>query len=236
MHFYRRPGPLKAISFDLDDTLYDNVPVIAAAERAQLDFLRSNVEAAAELDRSYWMGVRKAMLAQDPELLHDVGALRIRVLTKGLGNLGVSNPAAIAEQAFDAFIQKRIQITISDDVMAMMETLSNHYPLVVLSNGNACVETMGLSHVFEFALHAGDNGLKQKPSADMFDEAAKRLKLPLNHIWHIGDHLRTDVRGALDHGCTAVWINPFNRQLEKPDAIPHLELQEVTDLVDAIPV
>ena len=31
MRFYKRLMPVKVLSFDLDDTLYDNVPVIAAA-------------------------------------------------------------------------------------------------------------------------------------------------------------------------------------------------------------
>ena len=36
MKFYRPLRPFKAISFDLDDTLYDNHPII---EKAENDFL-----------------------------------------------------------------------------------------------------------------------------------------------------------------------------------------------------
>ena len=36
MHFYRRWQPVAAISFDLDDTLYDNGPAIVRAEQWML--------------------------------------------------------------------------------------------------------------------------------------------------------------------------------------------------------
>lgn len=38
MHFYRRLQRPAALTFDLDDTLYDNHPVIVRSEQAALDF------------------------------------------------------------------------------------------------------------------------------------------------------------------------------------------------------
>ena len=40
LHFYRQLQPIKVITFDLDDTLYDNYFVIRAAEQAFLDCLQ----------------------------------------------------------------------------------------------------------------------------------------------------------------------------------------------------
>lgn len=39
MQIFKALVPLQALSFDLDDTLYDNAPVIAAAEQAMLSAL-----------------------------------------------------------------------------------------------------------------------------------------------------------------------------------------------------
>ena len=39
MIFYKRMSPVKIISFDLDDTLYDNIPVIANAEKVFASYL-----------------------------------------------------------------------------------------------------------------------------------------------------------------------------------------------------
>ena len=51
MHFYRRWQPVAAISFDLDDTLYDNGPAIVRAEQWMLSHLRSEYLATAMLDK-----------------------------------------------------------------------------------------------------------------------------------------------------------------------------------------
>lgn len=40
MHFYRPLSPIKAMTFDLDDTLYDNHPVIDKTEEEVLRFIR----------------------------------------------------------------------------------------------------------------------------------------------------------------------------------------------------
>ena len=41
MKFYRRLNPLKAMSFDLDDTLYNNHPFIVEAEKQLFHFVFS---------------------------------------------------------------------------------------------------------------------------------------------------------------------------------------------------
>ena len=39
MQLFKALAPITVLSFDLDDTLYDNKPVIAAAEKAMLQAL-----------------------------------------------------------------------------------------------------------------------------------------------------------------------------------------------------
>ncbi len=41
MHFYRPLERISAITFDLDDTLYDNRPVIARTEQQSVAFYNS---------------------------------------------------------------------------------------------------------------------------------------------------------------------------------------------------
>ncbi len=50
MRFYRPLRPLRALTFDLDDTLYDNRPVIARTERESLLFLQNYHPALKMLD------------------------------------------------------------------------------------------------------------------------------------------------------------------------------------------
>lgn len=41
MHFYRPLRPLAALTFDLDDTLYDNCPAIRQTEQQSMAFLQN---------------------------------------------------------------------------------------------------------------------------------------------------------------------------------------------------
>ncbi len=76
MHFYRRWQPVAAISFDLDDTLYDNGPAIVRAEQWMLSHLRSEYLATAMLDKPRWLELKRAVLLANPELRHDVSLAR----------------------------------------------------------------------------------------------------------------------------------------------------------------
>ena len=70
MHFYRRWQPVAAISFDLDDTLYDNGPAIVRAEQWMLSHLRSEYLATAMLDKPRWLELKRSVLNGAPELRH----------------------------------------------------------------------------------------------------------------------------------------------------------------------
>jgi len=52
---------------------------------------------------------------------------------------------------------------------------------------------------------------------------------------HIGDHVRSDVLGALNAGCQAAWLNPANspqpQAAKPPQVLPQLELSELTQLL-----
>ena len=81
MKIYRRLQPVKAISFDLDDTLYSNYPVMMAANRGMAAYF-ATVPALQQVlvqcqDANFWFFHRARVLKSQPELKHDVTALRI---------------------------------------------------------------------------------------------------------------------------------------------------------------
>ena len=240
MRLYRRLNPIKAISFDLDDTLYDNWPIIIKAEQAQLDYLHQALEQTRHTDTKYWQKFRFNMAKSNPRLNHDLGLLRktatkAQLLAPELA-LGLNEQEAEhhSQQAFNAFYQQRIKVTIEQDIIKVMEKLAEKLPLVAITNGNACVDTMGLGKVFQFALLAGEKSMAQKPSADMFDEASKRLNIQKENILHIGDSQHSDIQGALKANCMAAWINPEHKLLTTQSGLPHIEFQQINQLLTLI--
>ena len=80
MRFYRPLGTIAALTFDLDDTLYDNRPVIDRTMQESLNFVRGYHPALANFDAQMLQRWRDELLQNEPEIYHDVTEWRWRAL------------------------------------------------------------------------------------------------------------------------------------------------------------
>ena len=169
MHFYRRWQPVAAISFDLDDTLYDNGPAIERAEQWMLSHLRSEYLATAMLDQVRWQALKREVLGAHPELRHDVSLIREHCIRKAMmaGGLEKSRAEEEAARVFAAFLAKRSQIEVCASTHALLARLAERYPLAVITNGNLDLAQAGLADYFTLVCKAGA-GARMKPAPDMF--------------------------------------------------------------------
>lgn len=67
------------------------------------------------------------------------------------------------------------------------------------------LEAAGLRAFIDALVTSRDFGVA-KPDAAIFQEAARRLQIPLVQTCMVGDRLDTDVAGALAAGIAAVWL------------------------------
>lgn len=234
MHFYRPLSPLRALTFDLDDTLYDNRPVIARTEQESIAFLRGYHPALATLEASHFKTLRNELRRQEPDIYHDVTRWRWRAVELALRNHGLS--AAQAREGADAamanFARWRSEISVPEATHQTLRALAARWPLVAITNGNASPAACGLGDYFAFVLRAGPDG-RAKPYRDMYHRAAIKLDVPLHSILHIGDDLTADVTGALRCGVQACWVNDRGGSLfHAPDArlLPHIEISRLASL------
>ena len=228
MQLYKALAPIQVLSFDLDDTLYDNRPVLLAAEQAMLHSLQQQLAPELHKPLNYWSQQRWQLGQQQPDIRHDIGRWRMLGIEAGLVQLGLATCEAgeIAEAAYQAFWQARTKITIAPEVRRLLVQLASRYQLIAITNGNACIQRMGLDDLFQFSLQAGPDG-KMKPFPDLFLAAAKRLQLPPQQILHIGDSHRADVMGALKAGCQAAWLD--HHQSAVP-VLPHIKMTHLQQL------
>ena len=228
MQIFKALQPVKVLSFDLDDTLYDNKPVIAAAEQSMLTALAQHAPFSQHLVSEFWWQHRRLLAKADPGIRHDIGRWRLLGIEAGLVSLGLAtkDAAAIAQTAYDAFLAERTRITLLPEVKQLLSALAQRYQLVAITNGNACIDKMGIGELFQFSLQAGPDG-RMKPYADLYLAAAKRLQILPAHILHIGDSHRADVMGALNAGCQAAWLDHHQSSVA---VLPHIRLKRLTDL------
>ncbi len=64
-----------------------------------------------------------------------------------------------------------------------------------------------MKRFFSFVISSADYGLR-KPHRRILDVVIKKMGLPRDHIWFVGDKLDFDVAGAVNSGLCAVWYNP----------------------------
>jgi len=213
---------IQLITFDLDDTLWDNLPVITGAEAAMRDWLSKNAPLLAAQPVEHLWTIRSQVLAAEPRLRYRLSELRRRTLFQALEGVGYSAEHAkdMAEHAFHAMLDARHHITFFDDTVPTLERLTERYMLGVITNGNADVRRLGLADYFRFALCAEDLGVG-KPDPLPFITALQHAGVAAAAGVHVGDHPADDIRGAQNAGMRAVWFNPQGKSWEgdgQPDA------------------
>ena len=236
MQFFRRLQDIRAISFDLDDTLYDNRPVIENAEQWMVEHMRDQYLASAMYDRAWWLQLKHELQKADPSLHDDVSRCRLMMLEVGLqrGGMPIEEAQAEAKRCFAEFLEVRSRVTVPDASIEVLKQLSRHFPLVVITNGNVLLDRIGLDGHFKHVLKAG-NGRKMKPAPDMFRIMAAQLKLKPQQILHVGDDVTTDVFGAIRNGYQAAWVNAQGQDWRTLHTLPHLMLQDIRDLLKLLP-
>ncbi|OOF45743.1 HAD family hydrolase [Rodentibacter trehalosifermentans] len=232
MKFYRNLSPFKVISFDLDDTLYDNCEVIRTAVSRFVQFTQ-------ELTRcptfeTEWLVWKERVAQENPLLSEDVTEWRKEALRQFLAAQGKSAVEIdrTLSLAINEFLHWRHQIELPPNTPQVLNALRTNYKLAAITNGNVDPWRIGLSQ-FDLILRGGEHG-RAKPHEDLFHKTASYFNVSPQEILHVGDNLTTDVQGAIQAGCQAVWINLSDKSLiDFPQAtlLPTLEINHLTELL-----
>jgi FMN hydrolase / 5-amino-6-(5-phospho-D-ribitylamino)uracil phosphatase len=221
---------IKAISLDLDDTLWPIWPTIERAEKVLHNWLVEYAPMAAALfsSPSALREIRNHMAASRPDLKNDLSAVRRESIRLALYRAG-ENPL-LAEQAFDVFFAERQRVTLFEDVLPSLQFLSARYPLVTVSNGNAELERVGLGPYFRACVSAREFGVG-KPDPRIFHAAAGAVDLTPEDVLHVGDDATLDALGAMNAGMQAAWVNRSDN-LWPHELEPHVTLANLYELCD----
>ena len=222
-------GGIKAISIDLDDTLWPVDPVIERAERMLHEWCEQCAPGVARaLPPLEFALYRRALAVQVPEIAHDYTALRLEALRRALKEHGEDE--TLAQTALDVFLAARNQIEFFPDALDALERLSKRYPLIALSNGNADIGRIGIGRFFSAVVNARSVGFS-KPDKRIFEAACACLTLPPAAVLHVGDDPDLDVRGAVAAGKQCAWINRHGRSWTG-EPITMVEFPNLTALCD----
>lgn len=212
---------IRAITFDLDDTLWEIAPVIRRAEAMLWQWLgehfpgipdRFTAEAALEL--------KQRVITEHADRAHDLRFLRRTVLGRMAAEAGYGD--APVEPAFRVFDAERNRVDLFPDVVPALTQLAARFPIIAVTNGNANLTTIGIRHLFADVVTAVDAGAA-KPSAAIFERAVSCCGVSAREVLHVGDHPEFDVAGAAGAGLGTAWMNrrgdAWPEHLARPDAV-----------------
>jgi 2-haloalkanoic acid dehalogenase type II len=224
---------IRAITLDLDDTLWAIEPVIVRAEKKLWQHLTEEYPRIANKFSAEDMHkIRLSVMEEFADYWHDFRFLRKKVLERIALTAGYDTD--LVEPAFDVFDRARNDVDLFPDVLPHLENLAENFPLVALTNGNANLDTIGIGHLFHDVVAASDVGVA-KPAKSIFDIAVARTGFSASEILHVGDHPETDIDGAREAGLRTAWMNRFEtdwpEHLPQPDAIV-LSVVELEQLLE----
>lgn len=237
MIYFRRVDRIKALSFDLDDTLYDNFPHMLRAEQALLAHIKTHYPQA-QKDRSFWLTHKKKVLTTRPELASDMSELRRLTLTAGMRECGLTGVilANAVTDCFDYFYYERSNFQVDKEVKQILAELAQNTPLVAITNGNVNLRQIGLQDYFQVCFKASLSA-PMKPHAHMFSRTAEHLKTAPKNILHVGDNMQNDIWGAYKAGFRSAWF-ACNRNMsltnEQLLVLPDIQLTDLAELKQLI--
>lgn len=201
---------IRAVVWDVDDTLFDYTGADRAAMRAYLttEGLLDGHESVAEaLERwrvataFHWARFSAGEVSFEGQRRDRVRLFLDRELTDGEADDWFRRYKVYYETAWALF----------PDVLPALDALAASHRHAVLSNSSLTVQdrklrALGVHDRFEAILCAAELGVS-KPDTEAFLAACDALELPPHEVAYVGDHPEIDGRGAADAGLLSVWID-----------------------------
>ncbi|MEU6368096.1 HAD family hydrolase [Streptomyces sp. NPDC046931] len=202
--------PIKAVVWDVDDTLFDYTSADRAGMRAHLaaeGLLGGYVSVDEALARWRRITDRQwARYAAGKTSFEEQRRDRVRVF---LGQ-------TLTDDEADAWFRRYLDHyeaawALFPDVLPVLDALAASHRHAVLSNSSLHVQeyklrSLGVRDRFEAVLCAAELGVS-KPDARAFRAACDALGLAPQHVAYVGDHPEIDGRGAADAGLLSVLID-----------------------------
>lgn len=229
------PPELRAVFFDLDDTLFDHAGTRRAALRTVLpDIPGARAAGLSSVDERYQRLVEEL----HPRVLSGeltrakARALRFRSLADSLGSSLTSRDARDLgrryAQAYRA--ARRAHPGAADLLRHLRATLT----VGVISNNLVAeqhdkIRAIGLSGLIDPLVISGAVGVN-KPDPRIFQEALRRAACRANEAIMIGDSWTNDVEGARAAGLATVWFHPDDRTPRRKEGVPALRSFRPTEI------
>ncbi|MDO5610059.1 MAG: HAD family hydrolase [Pseudomonadota bacterium] len=226
---------IRAITLDLDDTLWPFPPIGERIERALHGWFEQHApKTAAQFPIPAMRRLRERVIERYPAQSHDASWLRRKGIEIALQESG-SDPA-LADAAYAAFYGERNRVDFYPDARAGLQRIAAHLPICALTNGNADLQAIGIGDLFVARVTAREFGAG-KPSPAIFLHACELLGTSPAATLHVGDDVEADIVGAHRAGLATCWLHRDDARDKHPtwpkrEFVPTLRFSTLHALAD----
>jgi putative hydrolase of the HAD superfamily len=222
---------LRAIAFDLDDTLYP-----------ERDYALSGFSAVAT-----WAA---AALGMPQEQVYDelkglfAAGVRRTTFNQWLEGHGLASETWLAEMV-NQYRQHVPELDPFPEVVELLRGLHGSYRLAILTQGYASgqrskIKALDVEHYFEKILILAETEREQwKPNRKAFERLLTELDLPADQVVYVGDNPEKDFFGARQVGIRTVRVRRAgaehgHKEPIEPSYAPDLEISALQALPEAL--
>ncbi len=222
---------LEVALFDLDDTLHDDTAAFhSAAERVAREVAAEHGVDALALKAAYIAEAEGFWhrLTTD-QLKTRLSGVRQQLWRGALARFGIED-LAIANRSAERYNEYRKKyFTVFPGAIDALRTLRERgMKLGILTNGfsethREKIALLQIGELFDAIFIADEVGML-KPDPLLFAHACRQLGAAPMHGAMVGDRYDRDIRGALDAGLYAVWLNVRDERIPRRCAAPGCDL------------
>ncbi len=232
---------IEAVLFDLDDTLHDDTRAFhGAAEEVAHEVAAEHGVDALALKRAYIAEAEGFWHRLDASQLRNrLSGVRAQLWGAALRRVGIDHePTARASTERYNEYRKRY-FEVFPGTFDVLDTLrARGMKLGILTNGfsethREKIDLLRLTDRFDAIFIADEMGML-KPDPLLFARACTELGATPQHGAMVGDRYERDVRGALDAGMYAVWLNVRAESLPPDVPAPHVTCTTILDVPAAL--
>lgn len=233
--------PLRALFFDLDDTLLEThdahwAAVDLCCRRAAEHHPGWTAEALRDAFVQSYRALEAQLEAGNLQMTSQ-RLFRTRSWEETLKSCGLSLELG-EELARLYMVERRRRYRLFEDVPAGLDALAKRYRLVLVTNGlgelqREKIEAVRLEEWFGDIAISGEVG-SWKPDPGIFRHALALAKAAPDEALMVGDSQERDIQGARALGIRAVWIRRYAHLEPLAGVSPDATVADLRDLVDLL--
>lgn len=225
---------IKAIFFDLDDTLINS----KTAQYNAICQFRKLFKIFEEVDEEYfskiWHEITIKLYEEYAKGKMDFQTQRVKRIKNLFEKFNINIDDKLAQKYFEAYLNLyKANWNLFGDTLETLEDMQKKYKLVLITNGDSKqqrekIEKTKIENYFSKIIISSEVGVS-KPKKEIFELACKEINIEPENCLMVGDSYRLDIKGAQNAGLKAVWVNRKNENIEYKNQIN--ELKELNNII-----